>query len=1410
MSFHGGERRDSLCASSLAFTSASSVTSATSSKSGMHNLQNTFFEAIYLTSSPKPIFWTLQIILMVADLVQLLSFCTDPSLSSWGVLSPIQRLLTFSRVSTYISITSSTSSSGFLIAALLLLGFLVVFGIVMYGAARSIQQSQVPNMLIIRFIRLTIMLMSSFGFIPMVSVLSAAAIQHISQSGSGIIIGGAFALVAIISVSFTLMATALALPNGFTGANPLSRLHSRVDVFFLVGKAVTVLLFQVESLNATPNVLVLWLAVFLSTSCLLYSVFIPYYRMMANIARTVSLFFLLAVLAGNISIPLDIVMICITPVSAAFPLVAYLATYIPMAYFRRAVDRVEALPSEADRDRAIANMPGPFLLFPFQVEIALRPINRRVRARRHKIQAIKTRLPTGLMELGGTMDHDGMINTKLVDKAVLEKLAQLEDDVQADIRHGLRVFQFTRARWRRSSFGAIPYLLYTAAYRWSVLKPAVQTCDAALAAPFWVMDVRYFRYICLKNDALNQDTSVMQRLEEQRNIETLRRSQKQLFEQLRQFWAMVSDSGAHRITVKKINAILRATTRISVLYSSVEKLYGTMLAAPTPATLQAYAHYITIVHGPETAGYSDELRLMAEDLNIRRVGDDADRATQVRMVNRATGQSAFLGLHIRAVLAILAITGLFAVAILGVFMSLQLTRHIVWRMNASLGINSGLQMAAIGFSQLRATGSPVMLAASSAMAGPVYKAFLSDDNYQAVRESFGNYRHALTMMATNTVTSPTSASPYSVLDVDLTPADQAIELLVSQTAQLLHTGLNPDALISPIDVVRYVAGSPQPPVPVDTLTYVAEVIHAVEGVVECVRASGVAACLAASPTLPDTFKGYEYTLATKLTRATLGRLSDSYFIATQLLPLYEAVFFVLLSVFLLVAFILVALALYIYPVALSVTFTVHLIQLFAMVPIRTLDAVLERTKSEAAVTRARSVSMGPGQRPAHFPGTIEIAVTRTQPHLAPPTPASPHGMAGRVVFSADTKTDLDDLTDTTDRPTLQGPDSDLGSPIIQGSMASLHAVQPTDEDSAGSMSVDTRIRQLETDSDSDSDPSDREMTRTVTQDGLLRVSPSGELLLRKRHHRSIRARYIAKQVPALLLWLGAFSVLFIVMACYSVYRTADVAQASEHMFIAYKTLNKLRKWGQIVAASSWVDPFNMAGTMPPVAPADAEDMILSNADAMSGVMLYLSGAEGTPDSVETAWGDYSDGLKKAVNGLQSVTIFDKWWVGTDQAAIEATLFSKDCVRLSPLLCAAPRPSETRAGYLNIMQAFITHGRLAAREIGAGPAGWGGPGATFITQTMELDVSGGIFTIEELVQTRMEADLEATETALIVFFVAFLVLMGMFYVQFFFRSIVQMTKTRRQFAVLFRSMPRSGVPEMVLDKFLEFFPDEQEG
>ncbi|KAG9391392.1 tmcB-like protein [Carpediemonas membranifera] len=1394
-------------------SAASSAATSTVGVGRTEQFEQTMFQLIYLASGPQVFFMVLAVVLLFIDFAQMASFSLDPSLftlSIFGVdLSFIQRTLTLVRVG---SLAASLGTTALLAMGTTTLSFFVLFFLVCYFSARAIQQNAVPNMLLVRFIRVTLILFNTAGFIPVFSVLTALTLQY---AGSfNFIDFTLFSIFGLASVSLTLVVgftTLTSYPMTLTSRHPLARMHARVDMVYLISKAITVLLFQVD---LPSRVMTGWMLGFLLLCTVLYTAFVPFYSMVTNTVRALSLYVLVCCASLGIHLLAATTFCALIPVVAFLPLFAYLVTAIPVSRFvgswkanLRTVTRDKPL-SASDQ---ISLQPRRPILFPFQAEIALRSTVKAISRYEKRLIAIQKRVPSSLGEAEGMMNNDGTLNVQLLPHEWRDELDQLREAIRLEIDCGMRLFQVLLSRWPDSPFIRMAFINYVACYRTQTLTSVITNSMPRLElTKMLVIDVQYFIFICHRNpNSLQGDSSVMSRLEMQRNLSSVQKSQKLLTDQMHIFWSMVGRQRGVKLTLGKVNTFVGLVSRLESTMSMTEKLYSRVLKEPTPRLIRHYEQFVTLFSRPEMAAeYLNGLEGVADELEVVHMNSRGDIAQKkkitVQTFDFIRHKSSNLSLHLRAVVSVVAIATLFVISVLICIITLHLCRYVGWQIVITSGVALGANMISVGFSEIR-EGSPMALAAAVQCAGPMWKAVSDGMAESHIKAALSTYRQYTLPLLVAEDMSEIQDDPYRVIsDVSVSVFEEGRDLItktIQQQIYSIHSYLESEY----VTVTTFSNGVPNGTTTKSVASFIPTVIYTAESIVSCIKNGGtIHSC---TSELDDKLLSQEYSLVTSGLNAMFG-VADRVFVVSQLFLLVQICVYVIIFTLFVLCFLFIFLVMYIIPVARSISFNAALISLFASLPPKMVNSIVcdfDRKKRRGRkMQRSRTSFTETNASPTHG---------RSRENFTDTSVAGPRQRLEPGSLKAHNRTlGLPAILKLPSKQSAATTNTGTGTRDTQDSTKEGDTLKGSHFQSRDSIGLDTDTVTGETDSLSshhsmlDEFPESAlaiALAATETSDPTTGSAPDlhdatlSNLSL-AMGRRSVQILYAIRQTPILCTWLLLFVLIFVSMNLYALYETSDVSQSVQTIFIEYRYLLTLAHIHQWIAGSAW-------GAGAPLTTDEAALGVWNDLADLSEMVTFLSGQSHELSLIDSAWTAAPAFTRSVGARLLDTMAQDHWREGLYADEIAVVLHSTSCLRLVESQCSLSRRYDASKGLMPVLEAYLMYAENAAAELEAGMIG--GPGQLFVNDTLPLDVLGGAFQIQGIMRTRFTEQVTNTQTNTLSFLVAFAVLLGLFYYIYLFRAIRRLSKVRTQFSLIFHSLRRKEIPAGLLAKFLLLFPEE---
>ncbi|KAG9391615.1 tmcB-like protein [Carpediemonas membranifera] len=1004
--------------SGVSGTSKSSLSQASSGLSSTSGLGITaqfkarIFELVYLSSSSiSGSFFTCLLLLLISlETIQLLAIPLQPETAVFPYgFDTARRYFSYVYISPMIMALSANAVA--VVAALLLLVF-VAFVLGCFLIIRAIQTSQAPNALIVRFITFMVVLLLAGGFVPILSAFVLVTKEYLSSAS----VGGYFAAAAaaVMALTTVVCATTVALlvfPSVMNSSNPLGRMHGRVDAVYVLSKTALVLLSLIGGSDVIKYCTLAAMAVCTLLAALPYAMFIPYYSMIANIARTFTASLTLLPIAAAVH-PIAIApAVVVVALLTALPLASYYVTELPSRRYRARL--AIQYSTHADARALLARYSRlPFLL-PFQAEIALRHPIRRTRHLQDKIDSIERRLPLTVMEYEGAVSDGGTIDYDVLPQEWKDQLAEAKEQLAAEVDSAVRMFMFVRSQWKQSPFACMAFVHLIACFKGNNLHSVVNSTSDVFTAGrtpgVLLPDVQYFAFITQKySSALQGDSSVMERLEAQRNMTTLLRSQRGLTDALAAFWIQVAAQRAHRISLRRLNGFVSSVQKIQGMMAATEKLYARMLRDPTPRLLRSYIQYVGLVNRHEVVReYINALEGQADELEVVRGNEHGDirrrrKTPKIAMFDLARRSTSFISLHIRALVSVMLIAALFGSSILMVAIALQMCRFISWQLIISSGVATGIQLLGLGYSTLRSAGSPMTLAAAVQTAGPIWKTMTMELPEDYILTGLGTYKTLLDVYFHESW-DDVQDNPYEPFDgVSLALTTEAVNQMVSLATRYVY---NLESLLADteITVTNFVNSIPDSNSTDSLYSFVSRAIYAAESLVYCIKtqldagaADPVSDCTADHT---DELLGFEHTLATSVIYG-LFEVADAVYQKSQLFPVLETAIFTVVFVLFLSLFLFVSVGLYIVPLAKDVSFNAHLVGLFTRLSLTTVDRFI--LKYEKSHNKRVSIKMRIADREK---------IAQTHPYATHPlSPITPTRLGASYAMGPDSD-DSDDVVD---------------------------------------------------------------------------------------------------------------------------------------------------------------------------------------------------------------------------------------------------------------------------------------------------------------------------------------------------------------------------------------------------------------
>ncbi|KAG9396625.1 tmcB-like protein [Carpediemonas membranifera] len=1417
----------------------------------------TVFQLNHLTTTPNKLFTMLTICLLVLDWLQIASFATDQSLLQSTIIgvdiSLVQSGLAHTRVGWLMDLIGS---NGLLVLGTVILLFFAIFFTVCFFTSRAIQRNQPPNITLVRFIRVTLILTNTAGFIPIFSVIVQLIITYASQ----VIDNGFDILSLIVVIVFTTLAvtiatqvvfsTLISFPNTLTSKNPLARMHSRVDIVYLIAKIITVTMYQISFFTDRPTVLAVWMGVFVTVTMLAYTVFLPYYNILTTVVRVTALYLILVLISLSFSWTAAIILLAMTPLTLALPVASFYATEGPMIFFRNRMRQIvgdDIYESETVDDlmHTVTRVP---LIFPYQAEIAVRYHVWKIQYIQRRIKKIESEAPISLLEFNGAVENDGEFNFRAMPQDVRTRYTQLVEEANREVAFVIRLYQAMLSRWRTRPFPRMAFIHFVACFRPNSLPNAINGAHQIWAKTLSI-DNQYFAFVCNKySTSLQGSSSIMDRLEAQRNLNIINKCQKQLADQLSRFWVLVAQQRTHAMTLPRLNTFVKTINDIQAKMVSTEKLYAKMLRDPTPRLLRAYSNFVALFYRQEVCGeYLKELESTADEIEVVHMNSNGDivrkkRIGRVTMFEAKTKTASFVSLHIRAFLSIVLIAALFAVSILVTVVSLKMCSFVTWQLITASGVGSCLHLISMALSTLRGTGSPVYLVSAIQCTGPLWQAIAQEVTELYVQATLKPYYGVSIPIYLSNSLEGASEDPYAIFDtVDEGFYSKVSHESIKYMSQVFYhiTDFFNAETIAVMDFEGGVTNGTH----TDSLyNFITNAISIADNVGTCFVRSDAADIIAdCTDGITDDLYSIEYTI-TEYAMDGLFNVIDQVYTITQMFLTIELLVFIIVFVLFVSLFLFVATTLYVLPLTQGLDFTVTLIQLFTKIPSVTVDEIIADFHKKKVQRRQLAMDThresftdlnAMSERQSIVDDTFELINDNSQLQPVPvPKAESPQSDGAlssdsqkhSVNFNLKTQLlstggEFAKRVAANQEAMPQALPPQAPEDIEAESVDSMYSYDTDDNNSearairdiiseaeSNEVSIDEdEVAQLELQdvtgptpaesTDSDSDASHASEKSGVRQNLATRIN-----------RKTIQATAAIREIPFLFIWLVLFAAVFLGMTMYAVYNTGDVTQTAHSMFVHYRGLSTLARANQFIASSAWEDlsPAVMNTTV-------ATDSLSGRVmDVLDSVSPFLSGSkDGQVKAItDRAWelSNYPGVVKILTEGILDILAGDHWAEGLYSDAIDFTLHGDSCLRLNPDSCELERPSESFNGLQAFLPVYIAHVDVSITELKSGLLM--GPSQTFINETQPLDMLGGSFSLQLSLRSRFIDLIDQTQTNVLVFFGVFVVLLAVFYFFYLYKAIVNLSKVRQQFALTFHSLPRAGIPTEVVEAFLELFPDDE--
>ncbi|KAG9394141.1 hypothetical protein J8273_4243 [Carpediemonas membranifera] len=1347
----------------MASLSLGSEVTSSSSQVALINagsFSNSLYELLFLFNPTHFNRYT-QLALFFLELAQLISLSC--AILAWpSSLSSLQTIVAAVRVSPLLSDTMALA-----LAALIVVSA-ASFLALCYTANRSALIGQTPSLSVIRAGSLLMLLLDA-AFIPSLNTM-LTIVQKYAVDGLSILDFTMVATALVVVAGMTCLRTLTSLtqiPRGCHTDNYLAKVHGRVDAIAVLCVALMV------------GAVVLWgrlpamLTVVLSEALLLvlYSIFIPFSQMFANIAK-----------AGTLAFSMAVALVYLTPFAliATFP-AACLLTFTPLIVYHIYVICLHNFNESINMDPSITPHKPPLILFPFQVEIALRQSRHVIAKAQQAIRKIDRQIPLTIFEFTGRRTDGDQSMTKYTPT---EQAAILDSEQRRtkEVSRGMRLFQYAKARWSRSGLVTVAFLEFCACFRGDTLQSVTYSAIRTLEDhAWWCIDIRYYAYVVAKHQSGLYDDSgstAISRLETQRNLSALNKAQRKLDDSLSQFWGQIARSRGRKVTMGQFKIQTATVAKVSGLQTQVERLFARLLANPTPRVVRSYAQYLTLVR-PDEAPFSEALFGIADEMEVCPRPGFSKEMPRVKMLSTKGDVTTNLVMHARAVVASVLIALFFGFTVCACLFVLEFFDYVSFQAIGVVNTAAALQRVGIGLAHLR-NGDTADLVASTIVAGPAWFVTVHGLPKQNIQAAMALQDDLETFLAGADITAYRPNGYDTVQNLSVSTFDGILDLCKSIMASVLYR--TQDLIRSEsMEVLVFESGGYSETITQPLAQFISESIHVAELISNCL----VVAAQAGSPTgvadctadWADKLLTVEATLTTALL-APLDRVGGRIQSCAQMFPFLEmliasAVFIVFISG---VAW--AAVALYLLPIADDASFAVQCLTIFSALPKPVLTSINNRfydhkRQKSQLLDEARSLDS------LAMEATIDEYTTQynREPgrHVRRPLSHEPSASRLKVEFELD-----DGITRTESQDTDDWERGDSTAAETENGGQSLNVSQ--------SASLNDLIKSISAGADIVS------MPRGMVSKSDLDVATA-------RSSLSIRMGIVARRSPTIGLWLLVFSAIYAVNCIYTIPNTAGVAQLTAAVFYQTRAAIALRE-GVLAAESASYD-FGSA----PLAATDAAAIITAQLDDASGFPSHLTGMQaGREILVDEAWDQLPYPYVHWFSDVfADLVVRDNWCDGARAADIDLLLFSAECLRIDEAFCAAPFTVELAAqnGLANLVVSTMTELQSYARTLAGGAVD--STRLAWLSSVVEMDLSGGVDRLATVLRAQAYDELLSIENFAPYLMTAFILCLTVFYVLFMFRSVVITSRTHRHFDVLYHMVASSDIPAALTDVFTALFP-----
>ncbi|KAG9391198.1 hypothetical protein J8273_7472 [Carpediemonas membranifera] len=1320
------------------------------------------FELSYLSVPKNMILRQIVTVCLLMVAVHALSLCCDETIYVWpGALHTIQRALMWSRMGPLPDVLSTTAMN--VVSGITLLVVFAMLGIHVIAVRQMTTSSQtLPNRWLIRAMTASFMARTSVMFLPVLVIMDNQVATRLSLDAADLVISGLFAVGSAVFTVQTAFVLFMSHQFAFTTHHPLGRQHARVEPTAYVLLSVGMGMISVSNDVLAPTIK--GIVVFLACAFLVFlvSVFTPYYRILPMILVNAILWALGSAATCAVTPWLALCLLSLTPVVALLPMGTVKLTTLATRKYRAEVMALES-PDQVPETR-------PFLLFPCQVEVALRESRKKIAKAKKDIAAVNKRVPMAIFEFSGAVDEAGVLDPTRLSDDDLAVIAQARQTIEAETAYGMRLFSITRSRWPHSAYLALTYIIYTAAYRTQSLQSVMHSTASTVSRSFSI-DFQYARFLC-KNytDSLHSDANVLTKLEAQRNQHTLMKSQRSLADEMANLWRRMYTTGG-RSSTSNFKYNIKTVSRISALRVQIDALYGKALRHPSSRVVRSYAQYLSIIDpSPAVAAYCEELYGVADELEVA-PGEGEKGRIRVGLVGaRGHGSSRDNARqHVPGIIAIAVIAAIIHLSVLSVVGFTYIHTNLLWQTIGLMHTTAGAQRIAAAFAVLRA-GDPSFIVSTSSFAGAPWKAAINEMSDRYHRHSLDNFSTAMYALGGAPYTDYADVEPYEVLELSESWVDGVIDKL---TISATHLAVNiPQLLRDKIITVPVFEGQVETGTgDVSLMAYYSSIVHAAEAIAACVvdelDSGSTTAAQDCTAGQVDTIMGYEKALLQPVMMGIL-EVDSNPFVLTQVFPVLELS---MLIVILLVAdscAVLAAIALYVLPVLKQNAFSMRAIHLLNSLPEATLQTMIDQIDEFKRSIRSRDQPMTRAESD-HESDATPIAHTRTQSR----------GSMKFILPEADAQDSTACLLDSVPRTISQAiinenfvSSTDLAPRALVGSVCSGRTESSSSDDGESGVT-----------------PGDgRDFTEVSRVD-----------------RATTQAKALARMLVGDMAWAGIFGFMFLTMIGVVVYRTGVVTTTAMTVFYQYVALNNFQGASTTIMSHA----LTSAWAPTPVTQAYTLDLCTKLSSMEEGLVSHLSGHSAADEATVTdTWALVDPKLARSSQWANTLLgSGDSWVEGGSEDDIAELLHNEECLRFFDDMCEAPFTMYTSSGsgLINAVSAADTFIASLLSDLQSGTPII----ADLLTLAgiVNLDITSGFIKSRDLLIARLDAQLAATRSNVGYFLGGFILMLAVYYYTHLYRPMVMNGRTRRQLGDMFRSVPRAGIPAGILGKLVEAFPEE---